>query len=192
MALEEIAAVIAGEGAEELARLAAELASERATILRDAAVEAERRELQEEHALDADRRAKIEARRIAAAHQASRIVGAARERAYQALRTRVEAELEARWKANPRALLAGLLRGAYAALPDVQVVRVHPDDEGVAHELLAELGVAGRVDATLPEHGVVLDAGDGRRADNTLASRIRAAGPRLRQIALSQVAALGD
>jgi vacuolar-type H+-ATPase subunit E/Vma4 len=106
----------------------------------------------------------------------------AREDGFRDLLTAVDARLTALRTSGPyRDELRAMLRESLAAFPDATALRADPRDEELAAEVLAELGVALPVVATLQTAGgIELSDDEGRRLSNTLEERFANAEPSLR------------
>jgi V/A-type H+-transporting ATPase subunit E len=182
MALTELLTTLENEAAAEAARLDAEAREEARSIVDAAEVEAraiaERRALADEDAIARDAVQRAAVARLAAAA----MLREAREDGFRDLLSAVDARLAAlRTSGAYRGVLRAMLRESLAAFPDATALLVDPRDEDLAAELLAELGVALPVVATLETAGgIELSDDEGRRLSNTLEERFANAEPSLR------------
>jgi vacuolar-type H+-ATPase subunit E/Vma4 len=108
---------------------------------------------------------------------------AAQEAVYQSCLTAVRERLaRAREAPDWTAQLGALFDEALVALPDARLLRCVPDDAEALRAHLAARGLDLEVETTLTGWGgVELDAGDGRRVDNTLETRLSCADAELRR-----------
>jgi vacuolar-type H+-ATPase subunit E/Vma4 len=179
MALADLLQAMEADAAAELERARAEAEAEARAIREQAGRDADA--LEQRLARAGDEAVRREAAAIVsrARLDASATVRAAREDAWQTVAAVVRDELAAtRDRDEWPALLAALVHEGRVALPGATTVRVDPRDAGcLAATVTGGLAVEADLDTW---GGAVLEAPDGRRLDNTLEARLRAAEPALR------------
>lgn len=184
MALDEILETIRAE-ADDAAATIVEAAREKARqVLERATAKADEERRKSSGALDD--RARLERSRILSrAHlETATERRAAREKLYQQILDSVRRRLaEVRSSPDYRKILRSLLDEATAVLPNPEAVSVDPQDVGLAEDLLASRGLRLRVETDETHLGGVKVIAGGRDVDNTLATRLMRADPRLRYVA---------
>ncbi|AHY48223.1 Archaeal/vacuolar-type H+-ATPase subunit E (plasmid) [Rubrobacter radiotolerans] len=180
MPLRDLLNALESEAAAEAARLRRESEAEAEKILAEARAERERtrREILTARSSAAYGEAN---RRLALARlEATRLERNAREEAFDRLLAEARTLLAAaRSEPGYRKVLDALLGEALTALPDAATVRVHPDDAGLAEELVAGKNLAVVPDPDV-DGGVVIESADGRCVRNTPEERLLNAEPNLR------------
>ncbi|MGB8360669.1 MAG: V-type ATP synthase subunit E, partial [Acidimicrobiia bacterium] len=184
MALDEILETIRAEADEAAAVIMATAQEQARQVLERATAKADDERRKSSGALDD--RARLERSRIVSrAHmETARERRAAREKVYQQILDSVRRRLtEVRASPDYGEILRSLLDEATAVLPNPEAVVVDPRDVGIAEGLLASRGLQLRIETSeTPLGGVKVIAG-GRDVDNTLATRLLRADPRLRFVA---------
>jgi V/A-type H+/Na+-transporting ATPase subunit E len=182
MALADLLTGLKAEAAAEEARLEAETSAEVARI--DAAAKSEARVLREEALREVEDEAcrEAEALRARARLAAAAEVRQARDDAFHECLAEVRRRLDGvRRSSTYPTVLRALLRESLVALPTATVLRVDSRDEGMAADLLAELGIGLEIVGTLETAGgVELAHGVDRTVRNTLEERLANAEPALR------------
>jgi vacuolar-type H+-ATPase subunit E/Vma4 len=184
MALDEILETIRAEADEAVAIIVDDARAQARQLLERAATKAGDERRKSSAALDD--RARLERSRILSrAHlETARERRAAREKVYQQILDSVRTRLaEVRASPDYGEILRSLLDEATAVLPSPEAVVVDPRDVGIVEGLLASRGLQLRIETReTPLGGVKVIAG-GRDVDNTLATRLLRADPRLRLVA---------
>lgn len=191
MALDEILETIRAEADEAAAVIVDDARAQARQLLARATTKAGDERRKSSAALDD--RARLERSRILSrAHlETARERRAAREKVYQQILDSVRTRLaEVRASPDYGEILRSLLDEATAVLPNPEAVVVDPRDVGIAEGLLASRGLRLRIETSeTPLGGVKVIAG-GRDVDNTLATRLLRADPRLRLVAGELLAGL--
>jgi vacuolar-type H+-ATPase subunit E/Vma4 len=172
--LAALLAALQTEADEEIAEFEAKARLQAQAILEAARADAVRLE-REPVELQEPELAAEAARRLAAGRlEADRRVRQAREASFQdALGALREGLASLRAEPSYVRIFAALLAEALAALPSGRRVLVDPRDEDLARATVVALGADLTVEPALETWGgVILDAGDGRVARNTLEERV--------------------
>lgn len=194
MALSDILAAIDAETTAECEALAAAAAAKVAEIDARAGRAADAAALEIDHAARARLSAEVDRLRSAVRLEAARDLRSDRERGFRRLLDAVQDAVPRLRDAPtyPR-ILAALVDEGLEALPEATRLRVPPEDRAAAAEVLRDprRRLELEVDADA-RPGVSLSAPDGRRVDNTFATRSRLLEPRLRLAYADEIRAAGD
>lgn len=195
MALAEILATIRRETEAEIAALRRSGRMAREEVLAAARTEADA--VEQAAASGRDDAAALARTRIVnrAGLLADRELRDAAEAIYQDVRTATEAKLGGyRATSDYRPFLEQLLEECLAVLPEARAVEVDPQDAALVARILDERRLHQlRLDPVLATAGgLAVDAGDGRRVDNTVEARIGRGEAYLRQLTSAMISVLRE